>query len=122
MVLVLSRCKNFGDEMGGSGEEVIGRGLWASGLTSGSVCSGRAGGLCGGGSGSGRDWSLNAPGAHMGMCVVSILRLGPLSVGLAAKSQSGKASFETCAASFGSSERNLPRLAWPLAWCVLLGV
>lgn len=68
------------------------------------------------------DWSLNAPGAHMGMCVVSILRLGPLSVGLAAKSQSGKANFETCAASFGSSERNLPRLAWPLgvSWCVSL--
>lgn len=68
------------------------------------------------------DWSLNAPGAHMGMCGVSILRLGPLSVGLAAKSQSGKANFETCAASFGSSERNLPRLAWPLgvSWCVSL--
>lgn len=39
------------------------------------------------------DWSLNAPGTPVGMCVV---RLGPLSVGLAAKSQSGKANFETC--------------------------
>lgn len=80
-----------------------------------SALGGQAG--CGGGGQVGvgvGDWSLNAPGAPVGMCVVSILRLGPLSVGLAAKSQSGKANFETCAASSGSSQRNLPRLAWPL--------
>lgn len=63
-----------------------------------SALGGQAG--CGGGGEVGvgvGDWSLNAPGAPVGMCVVSILRLGPLSVGLAAKSQSGKANFETCA-------------------------
>lgn len=106
--------------MGGSGKEVIGRGLWASGLTSGSFCSGRAGGLWRGGEvgvGVG-DWSLNAPGAPVGMCVVSILRLGPLSVGLAAKSQSGKANFETCAGQLWELSKEpstaRARLAWPL--------
>lgn len=67
-VLVLSRCKNFGDGMGGSGEEGMGLGfgLWANFVW---VCR-RAGWLlaacCGGGVG---DWSLNAPGAPVGMCV-----------------------------------------------------
>lgn len=116
---MLSRCKNFGDGMGGSGKEVIGRGLWASGLTSGSFCSGRAGGLWRGGEvgvGVG-DWSLNAPGAPVGMCVVSILRLGPLSVGLAAKSQSGKANFETCAGQLWELSKE-PSTAGMATWCV----
>lgn len=76
--------------MGGSGKEVIGRGLWALGLLLGRFWAGRRAAGCGGEVG---DWSLNAPGTPVGMCVV---RLGPLSVGLAAKSQSGKANFETC--------------------------
>lgn len=41
-VLVLSRCKNFGDGMGGSGEGGIGRGrLWALGSLLGRLWAGR---------------------------------------------------------------------------------
>lgn len=62
------------------------------------------------------DWSLNAPGAPVGMCVV---RLGPLAVGLAAKSQSGKANFETCTRQLWQLSKE-PSTAGTPTWCVSL--
>lgn len=99
--------------MGGSGREVIGRGLWALGSLLGRFWAGRRAAGCGGEVG---DWSLNAPGAPVGMCVV---RLGPLAVGLAAKSQSGKANFETCTRQLWQLSKE-PSTAGTPTWCASL--